>query len=256
MPPVNLPAWSTPVVDVEKRLKKLETVLQGARKPDGTVDMVKARAAAGKDQHTAELLQTVRLNPSSPSLTAAEARRAFLDLQTAVQTAGDYDRNKDGGVTLRELPLFYDDSDPVKRLVFRAAAPLETRNGEDPAPRVARSLAARREAEEVITRTARFHAQTPLGAEAMAWEMRQRVIQGYDIQNPIVFDAANFAESDWKAKLPFVGHKYRGQGHLSDQELEKRYGNLSEYIERTRAAVGSKLLLDYQTEYLAGKDLP
>jgi hypothetical protein len=256
MPSVTVPAWSTPVVDIEKRLKKLESVLQGAKKPDGTIDMVKAKAAAGTDVRTADLLQSVRLNPGMPSLTEAQSRRAFLDLQTAVATAADFDRNKDGSVTFRELPMFYDDSDPVKRLMFRAAKPLETRNGEDPSPRVQLSREARQEAERIITETARFHAQTPQGAEAMAWEMRMRITEGYDIKDPIVFDAANFSESNWKAKLPFFGEKYRGQGHLSDKELEKRFGNLSDYVARAKETVNTRLLLDYQTEYLAGKDLP
>lgn len=254
--PVTLPQWSTPVADVQRRLSKLGDVLTQARRPDGSVDLKQAKALAGRDVKLADLVQAVRTRWTETTLSPAEARRAFLELQTAVQTAKDYDADHDARLGYRELPFFDTHDDPARRLVFRAAAPLDTTDGRTARPRVALSREARAEAEEVITRTALFHAKTPLGAEALKWDMRLRVLEGYDVRGGVVFDAVNFSESDWRAKLPLVGRRWRGEGHLSDAELTKRFGDLATFVEKTKAQVNARVMMDYATEWLPGKDLP
>lgn len=254
--PTIVPSWSTPVSDVQARLRKLETVLKGAERADGSVDLQKARQLAGKDIGLMDLVRSVRVDREKTLLGPADAKRAFMELQVAIQTAPDKDFNHDGKLGFRELPFYDRSDDPAQRLIFRAAMPVETRDGERPRPRVQMSLAARREAEQVITQTASFHAASPLGAEALAWSMRLDIAQGMDIKDPIVFDAVNFSESDWRAKLPLIGKHYLGRGHLSDKELTTRFGDLQSYVEKTRAAVNGALMMDYQSEFLAGVDLP
>lgn len=252
---MNLPTWSTPIADVERSLKRLEATLTAAKKPDGSVALDKAKALAGSDARLGDLVQAVRTSRERPTLTPPEARRAFLELQVALRSARDLDADHDGRLGFREVAFRTGSDDLAERLVARAAIPLETSDGERPRARVALSLEARREAEKIISETAKFHAATPLGAEALAWDMRLRVVEGFDVKGGIVFDAVNFSESDWRAKLPLLGKRYRGEGHLSDKELQARFGDLGAYVEKTKAAVNALLLMDYASGFLAGKDL-
>lgn len=252
----RVPSWSTAVSDVESRLAKLDDVLTRATQPDGSVDLKKAKALAGTDVVTADLVQTVRVDFERQALDEAEARRAFMELNVASSTARDRDANGDGRLGYRELWTARYSDDLAERLVYKAATPAELADGERAKPKVALSLEARREAEAVIVKTARFHAETPLGAEALAWDMRSRVVSGLDIDDGIVFDAVNFSERDWRAKLPFIGERYRGQGHLSDAELTRRFGDLEAYVARKQAEVNARLMMDYASGFLAGSDLP
>ncbi|MBL8955635.1 MAG: hypothetical protein JNK82_32975 [Myxococcaceae bacterium] len=256
MPISRLPTWSTAVTDVEGRLAKLSDVLTRASQPDGSVDLKQAKALAGKDVITADLVQTVRVDFTRQALDAAEARRAFMELNIASTTAPDLDTNGDGRLGYRELAMGRRSDDLAERLVYKAAMPTELSDGERAKPRVALSREARREAEAVIMKTARFHAETPLGVEALAWDMRERVVSGLDIGSAIVFDAVNFSERDWRAKLPLIGERYRGQGHLSDAELTQRFGDLEAFVARKQGEVNARLMMDYVAGFLAGSDLP
>ncbi len=255
--PINRAQWSSPVADVESRLRKLDTVLHQAQRADGSVDLKKAKAMVGVDLRSADLLGVIRRDFTSTELSPAHARRAFMDLQTAISSAADLDTNRDGALGFEELS-WHPDNDPATQLIARAALPVELSLHETPKPRVALSLDARREAEAVINATAQHHAATPAGAEAIKWEMRDRLSQGIDITSGMMFDAVNYSETNWKASIPFFGRKHReGQGHLSDKELQVRYGpDLGAYVEKTRAAINTRLMMDYERDFLAGKDLP
>lgn len=254
--PVTLPTWSTSVADVERRLSKLNDVLQQARRPDGGVELKTAKALAGRDVKLSDMVQAVRTSRTGTELSPAEARRAFLELQTAITTAKDSDANGDGRLGYGELPFFDGSDDLARRLVFRAAAPLDSMDGRTARPRVALSREARAEAEATITRTAEFHAKTALGVEALKWDMRLRVVEGFDVRSGVVYDAVNFSETDWRAKLPLIGERYRGQGHLSDAELTRRFGDLSTFVARAKVEVNARLMMDYATAWLPGRDLP
>ncbi|MBK7865099.1 MAG: hypothetical protein IPJ65_42180 [Archangiaceae bacterium] len=253
---LRLPGWKTPVSSVENRLSRFEQVLSASKRADSGVDLREAKVRAGTDLKVTDLIRTVRVGVDSSALTPAQATRAFLELQTAIATAQGYDADGDGSLDFHELAFFDTSDDLARRLVFSAAVPVESTDGRTLRPRVALSLEARREAERVITETAQFHGATPLGVEALTWSMRERVVEGFSLEGGIVFDAVNYSETDWRAKLPLVGKKYRGQGHLSDAELEKRFGDLATYIGKTRARVNERLMADYFTGYLAGSDLP
>lgn len=248
--------FSTPIAVVDQRLRKLQDVLEQSKAPDGSVDLRKAKALAGTDQQVSLLVHRIRWSDESSALTPEQARRQFMELQSAIQSTSAMDHDQDGKLGYEELPHSYSD-DKSAMLVRHAASPKEI-TYERPTPRAFLSLEARRYAEEKISALAEHHAATPEGREALKWAMRLDLARGFDVDNRQILDPIIYSEKSWQRHLPFIGRQYReGRGHLSDQELEARYGpDLAAYVERTKARVNQHLLMDYETEFLAGKDLP
>jgi hypothetical protein len=247
--------WSTPLTQVEGRLRKLDQVLHAAQGVDGSVDLVKARKLAGTDQAVSRMVTGMRADRFGTSLKAEQAQRQFQELQQALSTVKDHDHNHDRKLGFDEVPYAYSDS-KAHRLLLEAAMPASVINGDTAAPRAWGSVDARVEAEKAITERATFHAATPLGAEAIKWEMRLSLVEGRDVNDPIINDPINFTEKSWQRHLPVIGARHRGQGHLSDKELVARYGNLNDYCRTASARVNAQLMMDYASEFLAGKDLP
>ena len=265
--PFRIPAsaWSAaPIAAVETRLRKLDGVLRSASRADGSVDLVRAKSLAGKDRYVSLLVSEVRKGGGGSTLTPAQARAEFETLQRAVATARAYDANSDGKLDFFETVEF--DQHPERRqdhaareLILRAAEPVDIRQGEVRLSKETNSLPARLDAEKRITQLAEFNAATPEGAEALKWAMRREIALGHSAswEKSPVFDAVNYSERDWRAYIPFLGRKrLKGRGHLSNAELEARFGPLKAYSERTAREVNSLLLMDYKTGFLAGKDLP
>jgi len=249
--------WSVTVADAQKRLKKLDEVLRGAQRVDGSVDLVKAKALAGKDFPVSALIDAARPDRFSPNLSAEQARSAFVELQRALQSAPQADTNRDGQIGYDERWSLSVSGDQAKQLVNTAATAGLPQPGEKPAMQSFNSVAARQGAEARISAVAEWHAQTPEGAEALKWSMRRDLVDGMNPHDPALFDAVNHSETGWQARIPLFGKKSReGRGHLSNAELEARFGNLEQFSARTAREVNDRVLMDYQREYLTGKDLP
>lgn len=248
--------WATPVSQVELRLRTLQDVLKQAQRPDGTVDLVAAKAIAGTNQEVSALVNQVRPSADSTAMTPDQARRQFMELQHAVRSAKELDHNRDGKLGFEELPYAYTD-DWSKAMVMKAATPKELAH-ERPAPRIKLSLSARQDAEAKITALAEHHAATPEGKEALKWGLRLDLVRGTDVDDVKLLDPIIYNEKSWQRFLPFVGREYReGKGHLSDEELRARYGpDLKTFANRAREQVNRHLLMNYESEFLAGKDLP
>ena len=217
--------------------------------------MAKAKKLAGTDQVVARLVSDIRWDKFSTALTPDQARRSFQELRQAIATFADHDHNADGKLGFEEVPYGYADT-KAQSLLLRAASPVNVVGGDSAAPRAWLSLEARREAETEIVSRATHHAKSPEGAEAIMWEMRLKVVEGMDVNDPIINDPLIYTEKDWRRFLPFVGEKYgSGKGHLSNKELQVRYGgDLKAYVEQTKAKVESSLMMKYD-DFLAGVDL-
>lgn len=258
-------AWpATPIADVERRLRQFDGVLRSSTRADGAVDLVKAKALAGKDRYVSLLVSEVRQGREGSTLTPAQAQAEFLALQTALSSARRYDTNGDGKLNYQETVDFDQRAErkpdaAARQLVLRAAEPTDLKQGDVRMSKETSSKQARLDAEKRITELAEFHAATPEGAEALKWAMRLEVARGSGTtwKKSPVFDAINHSETDWRAFIPYLGAKYlKGRGHLSNGELEARFGPLKAFSERTAKEVNSLLLMDYRTGFLAGKDLP
>lgn len=120
------------------------------------------------------------------------------------------------------------------------------------------AIEAREQIDKEISSTARWHARSNDGAEALTWAMRAAAV------NPATkFDLVKAeeelrgAETSWLTVLPFVGARARrSEGHLDDEEIAKHLGtdDLAAFITQKKAAVAGSV--GSYKDYLEGKDLP
>lgn len=245
--------YSSSVTQVQSRLEKAKQVLEAAKAPDGSVDLIKAKALAGKDKGVSLLVDRVRGDQKLTGLSAKDAQVAFQNLQIALQSAPHRDADGDGRLSNRELPFTYSE-DRSDVLLMRAAQPFDVTDQP-----CTYSLAARLEVEDTLEALATHHAATAEGAEALRWAMRDASTSGWNTVDGPFSDAIKYSETSWKRFLPFVGERHAsGKGHLSDAELKKyfRTDDLGAYAAVVKERVNARLLMDYQTKYLTGADLP
>ncbi len=255
MPTNPVQRSSTTVAEAQRRLSKLDELVKTAQAPDGSVDLVRVRQLAGSDRGVSRMVTDLKWDRERTTLSPAELKQQFLQLQQAISSIGAHDANGDGKLGFSEVPYSHPDT-RAQSLMMRASLPLELSWTESATPRQFVSLQARREMDGVIVERAAHHAATPAGQEALKWAMRLSLAEGAGLDHFRMTDVINFAETSWQKNLPFIGEKHRsGKGHLSDGELKGYLGkDLAAYPAYAQERIRAVLLMDYPA-FLAGTDL-
>ncbi len=245
------------MAEVLARLSTVKNALRQATLADGTVDLLRARQALGADFEGARVLKRVQDYyvtggaPRPVTLTPEQAAQALRDLEHASDGI-DVFANWSGQVSKRSVLL---PNSPAEDLVSKAAAPKGWLSWDARAPESALSLQTRSDQEARIAALGARYAKTPEGAEALAWDMRQKLINWPLIEDLGSLEAAlQRAEGGWRALLNLFRNE---PGKLSDEQIAKYLGtsDFAGYVQQARQRVNGALLMDYDREYLAGIDL-
>ena len=285
MPPIKpRPTFEAPSVkQLQSKLNDLQKIIKSSQAADGSLDLKAVERKAGSDPLFQLALKTVtdsfdRHNKPTfldPSQTQT-ALSALLHAQTRLAA---FDTNDDGKVNWDEgsgqiLKPGLDNQIAgrmVGSIIREHWDVIGEWRGEVVSAR--HTIRDRGEVEEVLAKSAGFHAATQDGKAAVSWFLRDLVTQPGGVKNlpireggsegdpPLSYRISHNlekAESHPLVGKLFIGWLGTGKGHLTDDELRGflKATDLKQFVADTQAAIKARVGGDYATHFLTGGDLP
>jgi hypothetical protein len=283
--PIHKPSFpQLSTTDLNKKLDTLESAVASAKQADGSVDLKQVSRALGDDEGLRNGLQQIKdsfqrtesrtysgcggdvtrdVDVDPVTLTAGEVQSVVQALLVAQRIVAAMDSNADGVLQRGEA----ESADGGSGLAGRIAEGL-VEGAVDPFQRELNqwrttisealdTVEGRKDLDDRMSRTARKHAATDLGSDAILWAYREIVSSGRGVDVWHMDDTLADAERSFLRHLPFFGDGLAGgAGHLSNDEVKEFLGtsDLLGFVREKQASVRD-MVGDYKADFLEGADL-
>jgi hypothetical protein len=285
--PIKKPTFAAPkTTDLKKSLERLAKYTKDVQKGDGTLDMddLEAKVARSRTDGVAEGLDVIkdaftrtrtrsvssgcgggtttrRVEVPADKLKKAEVQSVITALLAAQAKVDQMDANGDGKLSLSEMSLRLSGlaGELAQSGAHGARADFERSKTDwmNTVMTARESIEERESFDQDLTASARHHAETGTGCEAIEWAYREMATRFPDDLYSIDVDSfLDDAEAAFLRAAPWGGSHDTSRGHLSDVEVKGFLGtdDLKGFIKKMKAQVKKNTGGDWN-DWVGGKDL-